>query len=418
MSPSQQVDKTSGKPAGKHNPVLASLSALALLALYGLPFVRVAPNRLVSGQPVYFFSGVANANNPSSVLALVFFALLLALLGVAFFKPGRPWLWFVAAVAAALMPGLLWLAAHQASVYSQDALFAAVPLSRTSLGGAFWVVVVLLGLMVSTALRQLRATALQATGAGAGLLLLMGNLLVSGALDDLSIMKEYAVRADDFWPVVTRHLQLVCLALAATVAVGLPLGWAVYTRPALGRVVFPTLNIIQTIPSIALFGLLMAPLALLGASAPALGRAGISGVGLAPAVIALTLYGLLPIARGTLAGLQQVPPAMAQAARALGLTRFQTVLYIELPLALPVLLGGVRTAAVAAVGLAAVTALVGAGGLGSIVFEGLFSNAQDVVLLGVLPIIALGVVCDALFKALIGLARRRLHAHAGASPCE
>jgi osmoprotectant transport system permease protein len=168
------------------------------------------------------------------------------------------------------------------------------------------------------------------------------------------------------------------------------------------------LNIIQTIPSIALFGLLMAPLALLAASVPALGRAGISGVGLAPAVIALTLYGLLPVVRSTLTGLQQVPSAMVQAARALGMARGQILIFVELPLALPVLLGGVRTAAVSSVGLAAVTALIGAGGLGSILFEGLFANAEDVVLLGVLPIVALGLVVDALFKLLMSLARRRV----------
>ena len=185
--------------------------------------------------------------------------------------------------------------------------------------------------------------------------------------------------------------------------------WAVHTQVKVGGVLLPVLNIIQTIPSIALFGLLMAPLALLAANVPPLGRAGISGVGLAPAVIALTLYGLLPVVRGTLAGLQQVPSAMVQAGRALGLTRFQTLIHIELPLALPVLLGGVRTAAVSSVGLAAVTALIGAGGLGSVLFEGLFANAQDVVLLGVLPIIALGVLVDALFKALMGLAWWRVH---------
>ena len=100
---------------------------------------------------------------------------------------------------------------------------------------------------------------------------------------------------------------------------------------------------------------------------------------------------------------------MVQAARALGLTRFQTLLHVELPLALPVLLGGVRTAAVSCVGLTAVTALIGAGGLGSILFEGLFANAQDLVLLGVLPIVALGVAVDTLLKGLIALARWRVH---------
>jgi len=153
----------------------------------------------------------------------------------------------------------------------------------------------------------------------------------------------------------------------------------------------------------------MAPLSLLAASLPALGRAGISGVGLAPAVIALTLYGLLPVVRSVLAGLQQVSRSMRSAAAALGLTPVQVLIHIELPLALPVLMGGIRTAAVASVGLAAVTALIGAGGLGSIMFEGLFSNAQDLVLLGVLPIVALGMLVDALFKVLIGLARTRAH---------
>ena len=151
----------------------------------------------------------------------------------------------------------------------------------------------------------------------------------------------------------------------------------------------------------------MAPLALMAAYWPALGALGISGVGMAPAVIALTLYGLLPVVRGTVAGLQQVPATQLNAARALGLTPSQVLRFVAAPLALPVVLGGVRTAAVAAVGLAAITALIGAGGLGSIMFDGLFSNAQDVVLLGVLPIIALGVLLDALFRALTSLAARQ-----------
>jgi osmoprotectant transport system permease protein len=262
--------------------------------------------------------------------------------------------------------------------------------------------------MASTALHQLRATAWQGAAVGAAVLLALTALLASGSCADLSLIKEYSNRADDFLQVLARHLQIVLLSMACTVCIGLPLGWVAHKRAKAGRALLPLLNIIQTIPSIALFGLLMAPLALLAASLPALGRAGISGVGLAPAVIALTLYGLLPVVRSVLAGLQQVPASMRSAATALGLTPWQVLISVELPLALPVLLGGVRTAAVACVGLAAVTALIGAGGLGSILFEGLFSNAQDLVLLGVLPIIALGVLVDALFSLLIGLARKRV----------
>ena len=382
----------------RRNPVLASLSVLVAAYLYGLPFLQIAPNRLVSGQPVYFFSIIHGS-------AWLLVAMLALSTVVAMFKLTRAWLVTALAISAAMLPSLLWLAANQASISLQGQL----PIARASLGSAFWVALVLLGFTVSSALQQLRSTALQTAVVCFALLIAFGALLASGVCDDLSLMKEYANRADGFAQVVARHVQIVLLALTCTLAIGLPLAWAAHTYAKAGRVLLPVLNIIQTIPSIALFGLLMAPLALLTASFPLLGRAGISGVGLAPAVIALTLYGLLPVVRGTLAGLQQVPSAMAQASRALGLTPIQTLIHILLPLALPVLLGGVRTAAVSSVGLAAVTALIGAGGLGSILFEGLFANAQDVVLLGVLPIIALAVTVDALFKVLMGLALKRAH---------
>jgi osmoprotectant transport system permease protein len=385
----------------RRNPVLASLSVLVGLALCGLPFLQLAPNRLVSGQPISIFSTL---HGPAFLL-LVMFLLLLVFAVVAMVKPGAAWLWAALATAAAVIPGLLLLAASQASISLQGEL----PIARVALGSAFWVAVVLLGLMVSSALQQLRATSLQTAAVSAALLLVSAGLLASGACDDLSLLKEYANRADGFAQVVARHVQIVLSAMVFTLAIGLPLGWVAHTQLKGSRALLPVLNIIQTIPSIALFGLLMAPLALLAASVPALGRVGISGVGLAPAVIALTLYGLLPVVRGTLAALRQINPALVQAGRALGLTCFQTLMHIELPLALPVLLGGVRTAAVSSVGLAAVTALIGAGGLGSILFEGLFANAQDVVLLGVLPIVALGAVVDTLFKALMAIARRRVH---------
>ena len=384
----------------RRNPVLASLFVLLVAALFSLPFLRLAPNRLVSGQPIYF-SAVAH-----HLVWLLLVILCMAVL-VALIKPSRLWLGSVLAMSALLIPGLLWLAARYATLTIQDA----ASIARTSFGSAFWLGIVLLAFMTSTALQQLRATALQHAAVGATVLLALAALLASGWCDDLSLIKEYSNRADDFALLVARHIQIVLLSLAFTVCIGLPFGWLACTHAKTGRALLPVLNVIQTIPSIALFGLLMAPLSLLAASLPALGRAGISGVGLAPAVIALTLYGLLPVVRSVLAGLQQVSAPLRSAATALGLTPYQVLISIELPLALPVLLGGIRTAAVACVGLAAVTALIGAGGLGSILFEGLFSNAQDLVLLGVLPIIALGMLVDALFKMLVGFFRTR------AQPC-
>ncbi len=180
--------------------------------------------------------------------------------------------------------------------------------------------------------------------------------------------------------------------------IGVPLGVAAARREGVRRVAFPVLNLLQTIPSIALFGLLISPLSALG----------LGGVGVVPALLALVLYSLLPIVRNTEEGLLGVPRGVVLAARGMGMSPAQVFLRVEAALALPVLLSGLRITAVQAVGLAAVSALIGAGGLGAIIFQGLFANALDLVVLGALPVIVLAVAADLLFAALTALARTRL----------
>src|SRR4029077_16441211 len=153
------------------------------------------------------------------------------------------------------------------------------------------------------------------------------------------------------------------------------------------------------------FGLLMVPLALLATALPGLHQVGVSGIGMAPAVIALLLYSLLPAVRSTVAGLGQVPRPVVEAAAGMGLTAAQIFRKVEVPIALPVFLSGLRIAAVQAVGLAVVAALIGAGGLGTLVFQGLASGALDLVLLGVVPVVALAVAVDAAFRILASYRR-------------
>lgn len=388
-----------------------TLSALALLALAGLPFVNVAPNRLLSGEPLFFLALIPGSLAAPAVLLLgLLLVNALAALGRG---ASRALAASVAAASLLAMAGLLWLAGEQARLLAQTAS----PLARTALGGGFWLALLLLGLLVADALQRLRLAPGWRSAVLLAALLGLGGLVAAGYGNDLSIMKEYANRADIFAGALARHLQIVLLALLPTLLIGLPLGWAARRRVQLGAALFPALNVIQTIPSIALFGLLMAPLALLAAAWPALGRAGFSGVGLAPAVIALVLYSLLPVVRGTLTGLEQVSASVRDAACGLGMGRWPMFWQVELPLAAPVVLAGVRTAAVQSVGLAAVTALIGAGGLGAILFEGLFSSAEDLVVLAVLPIVLLGVAVDAFFAGLIGLASRRA-AGTGAATAE
>ena len=381
--------------SARWNPVHVALSVFAVAALAALPFVKVAPNRLVSGEPASFLSVL---QGPAWLLAV----LLAAVFSASFIKPNRALLWSVAVASMVLVAGLVWLAGLHATFVAQTAS----PIARTSLGGAFWAVSLLLGLIAADALQRLQVSTRARTGLLLAALLPIYALIAAGWCDDLSIMKEVANRADTFGPAIARHVQIVGVALLPTLAIGLPLGWLARRQSRVGASLFPVLNVIQTIPSIALFGLLMAPLALLAAAWPALAKAGISGVGLAPGVIALTLYSLLPVVRGTLAGLEQVPSSVRDAALGMGMAPAQIFWRVDVPLAAPVVLAGIRTATIQMVGLTAVTALIGAGGLGAIMFEGLFSSAQDLVLLGVVPIIVLGVLVDAAFTALIALVGR------------
>ena len=388
------------------NPVLGALAVLAMAALCGLPFVSSAPNRLVSGEGLYMVALWRTLGWPVALLLVG----LVSMLVCAWLTP-RSAVLACGGMALVLMPALLWLAGAQAvSVAGRGASdLMATSLATTSLASGFWLTTLLLGLMVAESLQRWQAGMALRVAVGLLGLALFGGLLASGVCEALSIFKEAANRSDGLAGAVVQHLHIVVLALGCTLCMGLPLGWLAAHRPGVGRAVLPVLNVLQTIPSIALFGLLMAPLAWLASTVPALGRAGIGGVGMAPAVLALTLYGLLPVVRSTWAGLAQLPLGVLQAAHGLGMTAWQRLLRVELPLALPVVLGGVRTAAVQAVGLAAVTALIGAGGLGAVIFEGLFSAAQDVVLLGVLPLVALGAIAGSALQILIGWAQRATH---------
>jgi osmoprotectant transport system permease protein len=373
------------------------LVVLGVAALTALPFLSHAPNRLLSGRPVGFGQTLALTGAMAPGVALVVAALgLLAPLLWPQFRIAR----VLALLATCLVAGTLtWLAGRGA-----DALAASgSPSSRTSLGGGAWIALGATLLIAAEGIQRLRLGTLLTLLAAAAVVAPIAVLLSVGALDQLSLLKEYQNQRDVFLDALVRHLVLVVGALIPTLLIGVPLGVAGWRREKLRRAVFPVLNIVQTIPSIALFGILMAPLSGLAAWIPVLAQAGISGVGIAPAVIALVLYSLLPVVRNTVEGLAGVPADVRDAAMGMGMTTQQTFWRVDVPLALPVILTGVRVTAVQAVGLAAISALIGAGGLGAIMFQGLFANALDLVLLGAVPVILLAVLVDAVFRVLTTL---------------
>ena len=378
------------------NRPLFGLSCLVLFGAFAVPYLTHAPNRLISGQPIALW-----ALPPQTVLICLLpcgFIVLGSLL------PQRPQVLRALIISAVLaLAGLVHIAAMGADTLAQA---AASPAARTSLGSGFWLMIVAVALALAdvTARAGFKPVARVLIGFGASLPIVAMTL--AGHLNELSIMKEYSNKADLFQTSLVRHFVIVLAALLPTLLVGIPLGVVAFRRAGLGGSILTVLNIIQTVPSIALFGLLMAPLSALAVAVPGLKAMGISGIGLAPAVIALTLYSILPIVRNTAEGLAQVPRGVIEAATGMGMTPRQVFWQVEVPLALPVFLSGLRVTVVQAIGLAAVAALIGAGGLGAIMFQGLFSNALDLVLLGALPIIAIAVVADALFKLIVDVSRK------------
>ena len=276
-------------------------------------------------------------------------------------------------------------------------------LARTSLGSGFWLAAALALLACSDAIRRISTHPLWRWLLHMQIAIVPLWLLYSGTLNDLSLMKEYANRQDVFDDALAQHLTLLFGAVLPALVIGVPLGIWCYFSTARQGAIFSLLNVIQTVPSVALFGLLIAPLAALVTAFPWLGKLGIAGTGMTPALIALVLYALLPLVRGVVVGLNQIPRDVLESARAMGMSGAQRFLHVQLPLALPVFLRSLRVVMVQTVGMAVIAALIGAGGFGALVFQGLLSSAIDLVLLGVIPVIVLAVLTDALFDLLIAL---------------
>ena len=207
----------------------------------------------------------------------------------------------------------------------------------------------------------------------------------------MSLFEFFRQHGNEALQLTLEHLFLVALGTGAAALVGVPVGVLLTRRPRLSKPVLALANVLQTVPSLALFGFLI----------PVLGS---YGIGRAPAIIALFLYSLLPIIRNTFTGIQGVDPAVREAARGMGMTDWQMLTMVELPLSLSVILAGVRVATVIAVGTATIAAAIGAGGLGTYIFRGLRMSDNTLVLAGAVPAAAMALAAD----FLLGWLERRL----------
>ncbi len=401
--PKAWLGNTSPRAAISTKPVWDRVLALSVglgwfALLYG-PLLVLRPNRLAAGEGLRIWE-IFDPLVPSEFteLALLHGALLLLSLAA---LPVRS---RVINTERLVLPVswagvvLLVLATGQGARLVMD---TATAFARISLGWGFWVLLVSLGMICADRFRSVG----QPAGALATLLWLIGLavLMAAGGLDSLALVKEYQARQGRFLSELFAHLTITVLSVAASATAGIPLGLFLHVRRWMAPRAFLVLNVAQTIPSLALFGLLMVPLSLLAEYFPVLEYMGVQGIGAAPAIIALTLYALLPVVRNAYAGLASIDPAAVDAGMGMGMSKWQLLSGVTIPLALPAILGGIRIALVQSIGNAAVAALIGAGGFGVFIFQGLGQAAADLVLLGALPTVLLAVAADAFMQVAISL---------------
>ncbi len=380
------------------DPVALAGSALIGLS-WLLPFAVLRENRLAQGTRLASWEAL-----PPGQVALLAAVSLAALLLALLVLPPTARRLATGAAGFLLLVGLLLFSASAAS-----RLTAGRPVARYSFGAGALLAAfggyVLIRRAGERPYAQEGAASPRET-ARRGVLLAAGAVLLLAVLSaadtsHFALARELTARRDRFLAELLRHLLLAGAAVGAAVLLGVPAGILAFRRRGLERPLFLVINAIQTVPSLALFGLLIVPLSALSRRFPLLREAGVSGIGWAPALLALTLYALLPVARNTWIGLKGVPPAIREAGAGMGMTSLQRLTRVELPLALPVLLGGARVSLVQAIGNTTVAALIGAGGLGVFIFQGLGQAAPDLILLGALPVIVLAVLADRLMRFLV-----------------
>ena len=367
-------------------------AAMAVLAV-ALPLVTFKPNRIAAGRGVAFWASLPPVPAAAGGLALVLLGLSACLRMAPALRLG------LALLALALLAGLIGLA--PGAVVPPKMAYA-----RVSFAAGFWTMLLAFGTMAADGAARLALRPRARVLLLGAVLLALAGLLASGWWGGLSLLQEYAAHRAGFWAEAATHVALAFGSLLAAVLVGLPLGIGCARRPRLRGAALPVLNVIQTIPSIAMYGLMMVPLGLLAGAVPLLGALGIRGIGVAPAALALFLYALLPVVANTAVGLDGVPRDAVEAARGMGMESGRRLRTVELPLAAPVILTGIRIVLVQNIGLVTVAALIGGGGFGTFVFQGTSQAAIDLVLLGAVPTVILAFTAAVLLDAAAEAARR------------
>jgi osmoprotectant transport system permease protein len=356
------------------------------------PLVSLKPNRVDDGIPLSWME----AGGVFPLFLLCFILIILVLAGI-HGSAGK-----YHALKGVLAYTLFTFTLILAGPFSSALIDESLPYGRITLSFGFWMMMASASMVLTSVLYQIENRKQKFLLQVIPLIIFL-VILSGGYLNSLSLTIEFLLKKERVLKEVLNHLRLSGSAVFLSLCIGIPLGILSAKSRKSEKPIFYFLNSVQTIPSLALFGLLIAPLSYLSFRFPFLREIGIQGIGNAPALIALTLYALLPIARNTWIGLSVIDKDILQAGKGMGMGLWQLFFLVEIPLALPILLTGIRISAIQAIGNTAVAALIGAGGLGIFIFQGLGQGAPDLILLGVLPVISLAVLLDRVLSLIIRL---------------
>ncbi len=394
------------RPAGaelSRSRLGAAGALLVLIAVAGLPWIQSAPNPLALGSKLLVRSSSLAVLSGGWLYAALLAAPAAAALIVGLRRAGAPagwWLW------AAGSTGLLavWLSSEPLIAAGR----AGGTLANVALwGSGVWLSLFGYGVVLYAGILHVRRAA--RTPASLPLVLWVpvlfilvhaGWLIVQGepAGNWLLRVAQEEAQSGGIQQRIREHLWLSAVSATLSIAVGVAIGIWGYHRERVARVALYVSGVILTLPSLALFAMLMEPYAALANAYPVLRGYGIGGLGAAPAITGLTLYGLLPVIRNTYAGLRGVSAAQLDAARGMGMTPGQIMFLVLLPHALPVIMAGVRQTAILLIGIATLAQLIGGGGLGYYILMGINRASIAHILIGAIPAVLVAVVVDFLLS--------------------
>lgn len=357
-------------------PLLASL--LMGVSLFLLPIATVSSNRIQAGEGLSLFMLTPQ-------LAGVIIMLLICLVVTTFVKLPQQFLW------QALVWLLLVLCLFQGVSQQLHELANQLTTQRLSFASGFWLFLVASYVyfqMIAWPKVAWRMVALFVLVAGLVVILIFANF------SQLGLYQEYQLKIATYWSAINQHLLLALSATFLVVLFGIILGLIIYKWPQSEGGIMLVINVLQVIPTIALLGMLMIPLTFLSQQWPILAQFGIRGVGWFPAFVALVCYGLLPMVINTVSGLRSVGAEVLEAAKGLGMNERQIFQQVTLPLAVPVIIAGVRITVTQAMGNTILAGLIGGGGLGNLIFLGLAQSAPELILLGSLTVVSLTLVVN------------------------